>query len=340
MTIRRAFAPGRINLIGDHTDYAGGKALPMAIELGTTATFDATRPGPGRATSRSTRQTVALVANEPATPGSFGAMVQALARELDVSDGLLEIDSTLPLGAGLSSSASLLMASALALGATGPSLSLAQLCQRAETMAGQAVGLLDQLAIAAGRAGCGLVIDFAGPTWRSVPLDDRASFLVVHSGQERSLADGAYAQRRRACEEAAELIGPLGAAQRPDLEQIEDPTTRHRAEHVIAETERVDHFVAAMAAGDLPSAGRLMIESHRSLAELFEVSTPALDELVATLCDQPGVYGARLTGAGFGGCVVAMMERGALRSDDFAQAWIVEPSDGVRLLDASGEAAV
>jgi galactokinase len=337
MTIRRAFAPGRITLIGDHTDYAGGKSLPMAIELGTTATFDPSSPGPGRGTSRSTAETVSFTPHEPMAAGSFGAMVQALARELGVTTGLLEIDSTLPLGAGLSSSASLLMASALALGATGPDLSLAQLCQRAETAAGQPVGLLDQLAIVAGRAGCGLMIDFAGPTWRPIALDDHASFLIVHSGQVRSLADGDYAQRRRACEDAAALIGPLGTAQRHDLNQIDDLATRRCAEHVIAESERVDAFVSAMATGDLVSAGRLMIESHRSLAELFEVSTPTLDQLVTTLCDTPGIYGARLTGAGFGGCVVAMMEPGALRATDFERAWIVKPSDGAQLVDVSSD---
>jgi galactokinase len=148
--------------------------------------------------------------------------------------------------------------------------------------------------------------------------------VVVHSGQARTLERSAYAARRAECEAASRGLGPLGRLRPGDGAAVPDPLVRRRARHVAGECERVRGVVAAFGAGDLVEAGSLMTASHRSLADDFEVSTPALDALVAWLVVQPGVFGARLTGAGFGGCVVALTEPGALDLDAVATpAWRV-----------------
>ncbi len=134
----------------------------------------------------------------------------------------------------------------------------------------------------------------------------------MHSGQERELAGSAYAQRRAACERAAGEIGPLRHATLDDVAGIDDPVVRRRATHVVTENERVGDFARAFRSANLREAGRLMVESHASLRDLFEVSTPQLDALVDALVAVPGIVGARLTGAGFGGCVVALGDKRAL----------------------------
>jgi galactokinase len=149
--------------------------------------------------------------------------------------------------------------------------------------------------------------------------------VVVHSGQQRALAESAYAERRTQVEHAAAAIGmPLRAALPADADRLRDPLARRRGRHVITENRRVESAAAALSAGDLATAGALMNESHRSLAEDFDVSTPALDALVDALQSTSGVYGARLTGAGFGGCAVALVEAGA----GARLGWLVRASDG------------
>ena len=324
-----AVAPGRVNLIGDHTDYAGGTALPMAIDLGTTVTYTA---GGERLEIRSatTGDRTILRAGDDHKPGSFAAMVAGLLAVLGPRAGLLEVDSTLPLGAGLSSSASLLVAGAMALGAPQQDLELALLCQEAERQAGQDVGLLDQMAIIAGRAGHAVLIDFAELTSTPLPLPDDLQVVIVHSGQDRSLASGAYAERRAEVAAAEALVGPLPRATPQQLAEIDDPVLARRAQHVSAECARVAAFARTIIT-DPAEAGRLLVESHRSLSELFEVSTPQIDALVADVAHRPGVLGARMTGGGFGGCIVAVAERGALDPRSFDRAWTVRPADGAAL---------
>jgi galactokinase len=147
--------------------------------------------------------------------------------------------------------------------------------------------------------------------------------VVVHSGEARTLAGSAYGDRRRACEAAARRIGPLRDATPADVAALEDLVLRRRARHVITENRRVTAFAEALRGGDPTTAGQLMVESHASLRDDFEVSTPVLDALVARLTARSGVFGARLTGAGFGGCVVALAEPGALN-----EGWVVRPSRG------------
>ncbi len=331
-----AFAPGRVNLMGDHTDYLGGLVLPIALDRGTSVEGD------------TGGDTIELVSDQSARPASvplrlaeadlaaieprWARLVAAVAHEVGPTEGLVgRVSSDLPIGAGLSSSASFEVAVALALGAGDPDADphaevrrLAQLCQAAEVRStGVPSGIMDQLAALAGVAGHALRIDCHTLEITPVLLPDGLEIVVVPSGQTRSVASSAYGERRRVCEAAEREIGPLRQASLDDLVGLADPTRRRRARHVISENHRVDQTIAALGAGDVVGAGQLLGESHASLRDDFEVSTLTVDALVERLVIQPGVYGARMTGAGFGGCVVALTEPGALD-----EGWVVRASNG------------
>jgi galactokinase len=261
--------------------------------------------------------------------------VAGVAAELAAETGIDgRVSSTLPVGAGLSSSAALEMAVALALSA-GDGLEdrqLAQAAQRAEQRAtGVPCGVMDQLASACGVDGHALLLDCATLEVTPVAIPDDVRIVVVHSGQDRRLAGSAYADRRAECGAAEALVGPLRSATHEAADSIEDDTLRRRARHVVDENRRVRDFVDALGADDLDAAGALMTESHRSLRDDFDVSTPVLDELVGHLSGQAGVYGARLTGAGFGGCVVALCRPDVDPTPPSLRGWIVRPSRGAYL---------
>ena len=332
----RAHAPGRVNLIGEHTDYTGGLVLPLAVDLGTTVRLD--RAG--------TTVTLASSAEpEPVTVGigvpldpavlaavrpSWGRFVAGVVAALRLrAGGRGRVTTTMPVGGGMSSSTSLMVATALALGFQGTAIELALLLQRAEQAAsGVPCGVMDQLASAAGVAGHALLIDCETLDVTPVALPGDVEIVVVHSGRSRRLVDSAYAERRAQCQAASAQIGPLRRATLDDVGAIIDATVRARARHVVSENARVVEFVAALGAGDVAGAGALMVASHASLRDDFAVSTPALDELVRTLTARAGVHGARLMGAGFGGCVVALTEPGALAGALPERAWVVRAVDG------------
>lgn len=332
----RARAPGRVNLIGDHTDHTGGLVLPMAIDLETTVELErgghwldlvsADDPEPARVDLA--RRPFDPAAVTPAW-ASYVAGVAAVIRATVGGSG--RVRTTLPIGAGLSSSAALEVATALALGFAGTPLDLALACQRAEHLAsGVPCGVMDQLASAAGVEGHALLIDCTTLDVTPVPLPGGAAVVVVDSGQRRSLATSAYAARRADCEAAEARIGPLRQATVADVAALPDGVLRRRARHVVTENARVRACAAALVDGDLAGAGALMVESHRSLRDDFEVSTPALDGLVERIVALPGVLGARLTGAGFGGCVVALVEPGGTpaAAATGARGWVVRASAG------------
>ena len=314
----RATAPGRVNLIGDHTDYTGGLVLPMAIDLCTTVEGD---PGGDEVSLVSEEaEGLAIVPLDVADPRDcmppwaryVAGVVAVTAPALGFTG---RVWSTLPVGAGLSSSAALEVAVALALGFQGSPLELALACQRAEQLAsGVPCGVMDQLASAAGVAGHALLIDCTALTVTPVPLPEGLEVVVVPSGQVRQLTGSAYAERRAQCEAAIALIGPLPQATLDDVAMLSDPLVRARARHVVTENARVRDMATALSAGDVKACGALMVASHESLRVDFEVSTARLDALVTELMAIPGVHGARLTGAGFGGCVVALTSPGVLRT--------------------------
>jgi galactokinase len=344
-----ARAPGRVNLIGDHTDYNDGLALPMAIDLSTEVrrTFDGgdvlgvTSLGfPGRLALSLAAPGQPVGGGEP----DWGRLVRALVAEVQpdrTGGGRLEITTTLPASAGLSSSAAVCVALALALGAPAEAVPLARTCQRAEARAGAEVGLMDPLVSVAGAAGSALLVDFSGPSWQPVHLPEDAGFVVVHSGVPRRLEHSPYAARRAECDRAAARLGVvLGRATPAEVERLDDAVLRRRARHVATECRRVREVAAAFAAGDLVAAGRAMQESHRSLAADFEASHPALDVLVDELGRRPGVYGARLTGGGFGGCAVALEALGALDLDRWpGRSYRVRAAGGASVGDISGHDA-
>ena len=333
-----AIAPGRVNLIGDHTDYTGGLVMPMAVDLVTTIT--GTRGGDWVHLSS---EQEAVAARVPLTVEDANAATPAWARYIAGVVAVLHpsvgfsghVSSTVPYASGLSSSAALEVALALALGFSGSPLELAQLCQRAENLgSGVPSGIMDQLASAAGIEGHALLIDCFTFEVTPCPLPDgEVEVIVIHSGQERTLWGSAYAERTIQCAQAEQAIGgPLRTASISEVDGIPDPIVRARAMHVVTENARVRSFAAALQAGEWRAAGALMVESHQSLRNDYEVSTPALDQLVSSLMVAPGVHGARLTGAGFGGCVVALCEPDALDPESFDRAWRVRPSAGARLV--------
>jgi galactokinase len=317
----RAHSPGRVNLIGDHTDYSGGLALPMAVDMGTTVELTPDRSG-----------TLDLATDAAVEPG-WERYVAAVLAEIGLPPGAHgTVTTDLPVGAGLSSSAALEVATALAVGFDGSTTELAQLCGRAEERgSGVPCGLLDQLACAAAIEGCALLIDFTALSFETVDIPDAIAVRVIHSGVARSLATSAYATRRAECEAAARLIGPLREATLEDAEGVGDPTLAKRARHVVAENARVRDFADALASGDRYAAGTLMFESHASLRDDFEVSHPAVDDLVDRLRTTPGVFGARVTGAGFGGCVVALVDGDV--PTEAVGGWRVRSAAGARRLD-------
>lgn len=312
----RAWAPGRVNLIGDHTDYTGGLAFPMAIELGTRVI--GVRGGDRvQLRSGAEPEPVDLPLHLPdptVVEPAWGRYVAGVINEVAPATGFTgSVSTTLPVGAGLSSSAALELAVALALGFDGSPLELAQRCQAAEQRAsGVPCGILDQLASANGVVGHGLLLDCTSLAITPIPIPDDVEVFVLNPGEPRRLLGSAYAERRAACEAAAALVGPLRHATLAAVESLDDDVLRRRARHVVTENARVLAFAEALRNDDLVTAGEAMWASHASLRDDFEVSTPALDALVASLRETPGVYGARLTGAGFGGCVVALARPGAI----------------------------
>jgi galactokinase len=186
-------------------------------------------------------------------------------------------------------------------------VAVAQACRRAEERAvGVPCGIMDQLVALAAIEGTALRIDCDTLEIEHVPFPEDAEIVVIHSGQHRELSGSAYAERRAECEAAEQVIGRLRKAAPIDAESIDDPVLRRRARHVITENERVDALASALAKGQLAYAGELLVASHASMRDDFEVSTPVLDDLVAGVRGVPGVYGARVTGAGFGGCVIVL----------------------------------
>ena len=319
-------APGRVNLIGEHTDYNDGFVLPMAIDR---AVWIALRPVEGREVSVlsldfSEQRSFHLDALSRSAAGGEEWLeylkgtawaLQEAGHRLAAWEGVLAGD--VPVGAGLSSSAALEMAAARAFafasGLAWEPESMALLGQKAENQwVGVNCGIMDQMISAAGRKGHALLLDCRSLEGEHVPLPPSCSVVVLDTGTRRGLVDSAYNERRAQCEEAARLFG-VKALRDVSLEQFEareaelDETTRKRARHVISENERTLQAARAMREGDAEALGRLMNASHESLRCDFEVSSGALDLMVEQARAQSGCLGARMTGAGFGGCAVALV---------------------------------
>ena len=313
-----AFAPGRVNLIGEHTDYNGGLALPFAIAEGVTVQARATNGEVVSAHAVDLGEDDQFPLREPPGAEGWRAFVRGAVAEcgragFEVPGADLRITGDVPRGSGLSSSAALEVALCLALlGLAGETcedrVALARLCARVENdWVGARTGMLDQLASLFGAPETALRIDFQTLEIESVPLRLGGwRFAVVDSGERHANASSGYNERRAECERAQELLGveTLRDASAAGVAGLARPL-RARAEHVLGENARVEQAVAALRAEDLPAVGALLDASHASLRDLCEVSTPAVERAVERLREQ-GAAGARLMGGGFGGSVLGL----------------------------------
>lgn len=366
-----ARAPGRVNLLGEHVDYNDGWVLPAAIDR---CAWLAASPSPSSIVSlhaldlrQNTSFDLVTLTDKRDLAGQTlpewaqypAGVAWALVQEgLPISGMQGVLTSEVPIGAGLSSSAAIEVAFATAWQALGdwrlPPMSLAQLCQRAENAyVGVQCGLMDQFCSVHGVRDQALCFDTRTLEWETVPLPEVVALVIADSGARRRLGGSAYNQRRAACEQAAHLL----SARMPNVRALRDvslqdfqaheqalpPSLRPLAEHVVKECERVKRGVEVLKAGDAAAFGRLMFEGHASLRDLYRVSSPELDALVEIAARLPGCLGARLTGAGFGGCTVNLVE--AAQAPAFAEqlaadyqqqvgrqaaVWITRAADGVQ----------
>ena len=326
-------APGRVNLIGEHTDYNDGFVLPLAIAR---AAWIALQPRGDR------KVAVHSVDYEETKEFSLDGLVHAkegwleylkgtawsladAGHKLSGWEGVLSGD--VPLGAGLSSSAALEMATARAFAAVGnlpwDAPAMAKLGQRAENKwVGVNCGIMDQMISAAGRANHALLIDCRSLECTPVPFPAGTAVVVLDTATRRGLVDSAYNERRSRCEEAAKFFR-VKALRDVSVEQFQkladglDPVTRRRALHVVTENDRTEKAAEAMRRGDAKTLGALMNQSHESLDRDFEVSSADLNAMVENARRHPACFGARMTGAGFGGCAVALID--VRQADDFVR---------------------
>ena len=350
-------APGRANLIGEHTDYNLGYVLPVALEL---ATYLAAKRTLGfvRLRSLGERAEVTIDLERPdAQIDGWGRYVAAVVRVL-LDEGLpvegLEgvIGSSVPTGAGLSSSAALEIAIASALIPGLDPVRMAELCRRAEhDYVGVQVGIMDQLASAAATEGHALLIDCSDNSIEHIAIPQDLIVLVVNSGTGRELQTSAYNDRRNDCEDAARALH-VTSLREVTLERLEEgcgnmsANAYRRARHVITENERVLATVKALESSDFDQVGELFAASHRSYARDFEASLREIDVLVDIARATPGVIASRLTGGGFGGCTVNLVRREAAEEaapaivasyEDAvgvsARSWLSEPAGGSAVID-------
>ncbi|WP_427914494.1 galactokinase [Ramlibacter sp. MMS24-I3-19] len=316
-----AHAPGRVNLLGEHTDYNDGFVLPVAIPQQTRVAMARNGGSTFRLHAAELGSAVEFSFEDPPTEHFasyvFGCLRLVHEEGVDIPGLDIHVASDVPMGVGLSSSAALEVATLRCLrellGLQLDDVRIAQLAQQAEIQdAGVRCGIMDQMASSLAATDRALLLDTRSLERRMVPLPEGSAVLVLDSGVARSLATSGYNQRRAECEEAARLLGVESLRDVDHLEYIENlpELPRKRARHVFTENRRV---LQAVDCRDPKAFGELMNASHASLRDDYEVSTPELDLLVDLLQRQPGVLGARLTGAGFGGACVALCKREAVQ---------------------------
>jgi galactokinase len=296
-------APGRVNLIGEHTDYNQGFVLPIAIHLETRITTENSSQFTAHSAQRN--ETVTFDLNQPAKHHWIDYIV-GVARGLEARPVSLYIESTVPEGAGLSSSAALEVAAALALLGDREldRLEIAKLCQRAESgFVGMPCGIMDQYVSLFGQRHAALKIDCRTLESEPVPLPDNVAILAVNSMVKHELGQSAYRTRVAECQEACRQIG-VTSLRNATLEQAQP---HKRARHIVTENQRVLDFVKAASHNDLTRMGQLFLESHASMRDDYEISCEEIDFLVDSAIKLPGCYGARMTGGGFGGCTVNLV---------------------------------
>jgi len=359
-----AVAPGRVNLVGGHTDYNDGLCLPIAVDRHVAVAARTRSDDLLRVHAADFDETAELAPEDD--PDGWAAYVAAVARVLredgPVDGADLAIASDVPTGAGLSSSAALELAVGRVLLAVSgrdlPTTDLALACWRAEREGvGVECGILDQFSAALCEADSALFLDCRTREFESVPLGDDAGVLVIDTGVSHELTESGYNDRVRECAAALDTLREDTDCDLDSLRDVDrdlldahadalDPTHFRRVRHVVTENERVRRARDALAAGDLDRVGDAMLAAHDSLRDDYEVSCPELDAAVELAAGTPGVYGARMTGGGFGGSAVALVDGDALdraerairdaapeRVGPDADVFACRPSGGVRLVD-------
>ena len=341
----KACAPGRVNLLGEHVDYNGGPVLPAAIDRAVNLAVAALPEPIVRLYAQDLDQAAAFRLDQLETktgldgqplpkwahyPAGVAWALQAAGLPTSGLEAVYHSD--IPIGSGLSSSAAVETVFAVTWEALGgwqiDRMQMARLCQQAENgYVGVNCGLMDQFASAHGVAGHALYFDTRSLDWEAVPLPPDIALVIADSGVRRSLSTSAYNERRAACEQAVQLLKQYlpGIQNLRDVSPVEfaaysdylPPEIRRRAEHIVKEIARVESAVTALKSGKKQSFGALMYSGHASLRDLYQVSTPELDALVVIAHDLPGCIGARLTGAGFGGCTINLVEES--QAPDFIQ---------------------
>lgn len=342
-----AHAPGRVNLIGEHTDYNGGMVLPAALSVGLEVTL-APRGDSAVAVTSNAYPDPAIRDLEDDAVGEWadpvvGAIREANALGLLSGGATLDVQSSIPEGSGLSSSAALIVAvlkAAREAAGHGPEdIELSVAARRVENLyMGVPCGIMDQMAVALAPPGTAMALDTKTLSYDLIALPEGVEMVVVHSGLTRKLTDGRYAARKDECDAAKRYFATedLCLLDPAEVEAANlDDTPKRRALHCVSEHARVRYAIAALAAGDAASFGALMNKSHASMRDQFEMSLPEIDALVASAVEF-GALGARLTGGGFGGCIVACLESGA------REAWLtqlLERHREARFIDAVSGAA-
>jgi galactokinase len=315
-------APGRVNLIGEHTDYTGGLVMPAAIHFSTWVAAGRREDRMIRAVSEGFPGALEFPLDQtPNRQGNWTDYVAGVATTLEATRHRLRganllICGEVPVGSGLSSSAAIEVATALALLKNSDlfmePMELALLCQRAENeFVGMRCGIMDQFISCFGRENHALMLDCRSLTYRAVRLPSGASLVICNTMVKHELASTEYNRRREDCEAAARIIGPLRDLTMEAFERrasdLPEPV-RKRCRHVVSENARVFQAAASLEQGDIKAFGRYMDESHRSLRDDYEVSCRELDIMTELAGKLPGVYGSRMTGGGFGGCTISLVE--------------------------------
>lgn len=337
-----ARAPGRVNLIGEHTDYNGGMVLPAALKIGIEVTLAPRTDSVVAVTSNSydapaIRDLRDDAVDEWADP-AIGALREANSLGLLQGGASVDIVSDMPEGSGLSSSAALIVAilkaARAASGSSITDIQIAIAARRVENdYMGVPCGIMDQMAVSLAAPGTAMALDTKSLDWDIVPLPKGYDMVVVHSGITRKLSDGRYKARKTECDSAKAYFGTedLCLLTKDQLAQTDlEPAIVKRVAHLISEHERVQHSITAMREGNAARLGQLMRQSHASMRDNFEMSLPQIDALVATSLDA-GAVGARLTGGGFGGCIVACVE--AKRRADWLDS-VLKENPEARYIDA------
>jgi galactokinase len=332
-------APGRVNLLGEHTDYNEGFVMPCAIGFSTRVAISPRQDRRLVIRSEDFSQQFefdvdALPARGEGVWSDYVVGTAVMLREIGhpIPGATLLVKGEVPIGAGLSSSAAIEVASALALsslnGAQLPLPEVARLCQRAENLfVGARVGIMDQFVSCLGKAGQALLLDCRSLEFKLIPLPDDLRLVICNTMVKHEHAGGAYNRRREECDEGVKLLAQwypsIRALRDVPIEYLErhaaqiPQTIYNRCLHVVSENQRVLAGAECMAAGDVRRFGNLMRESHRSLRDLFEVSCRELDLMVEVAESLPGYWGGRMTGGGFGGCTVNLVE--AVDAQRFAE---------------------